>query len=80
MLRIFNKAAHFGIGLWAGWNYYNPASMVGTGLFCVYQYLEQNKIHDGAYGEVKEYAIGYGIGLSARWVHENYTLEWGDKE
>ena len=67
-MKWFNKGAHFLIGVWAGWNYKNPASAVGSGLFVAYQWLEQRYIHDEAYGEVKEYAIGYGVGLSARWI------------
>ena len=71
MIRLFNRAAHFAIGVWAGWNYRNPASAVGSGLFVAYQALEQRAIHDGAFGEIREYAVGYAIGLTARWLREN---------
>ena len=70
MLNALNKLAHFAIGGWCGWNYRNPASAVGCGLFIAYQVVEQNAIHDEAYGEMKEFAIGYGIGLSLRWLRD----------
>ena len=67
-MKALNRIAHFAIGAWCGWNYRNPASAVGAGVFCAYQFVEQQKIHDGAYGEIREFAIGYGLGISVRWV------------
>ena len=72
MIRMLNKAAHFGIGIWVGWNFRNPAAWQGLTAFGVYQVVEtwRKGGEDKAYPEIKEFGIGYGIGLTSRWLRD----------
>ena len=68
MIRILNKLAHFALGAWSGWNFRSPAMPACVGLFIAYQGLEVASKGDSGYGEIREFAIGYGLGLSLRWL------------
>ena len=71
MIRLFNKAAHLGIGVWVGWNYRNPASWQALAVFGGYQVVEAWRKRDKGYPEIKEFGIGYAVGLTVRWLREN---------
>ncbi len=73
MISVLNRAAHFAIGIWVGWNSRAPAAWQGLAVFGVYQIVEtwrKGDKNDKAYPEIKEFGIGFGIGISARWLRD----------
>jgi len=65
--RLINKLAHYGIGLLSGftWFYDWKLSVFLYGLFFAYEYVEEEKIHDEMYHELKEFTIGFVVGVLA---------------
>ena len=63
MSNIFNKSAHFFIGIFVGVRSDKPSAPLVTAAFLSYQAIEVQSKHDKGYPEIKEFGIGLGIGL-----------------
>ena len=83
IVEIFNKAAHFGAGAWAGLGLndqrYRWGVLVLSALFAVYQLHESSVKKDAGYPELRQFMIGmFGILAFKRaqdWI-ENHPDEW----
>jgi hypothetical protein len=64
--RLLSRAIHVILGIIAGLLIlsYPIAALALTALFLIYEYVEETKVLDEMYLEVKEYTAGYLIGLS----------------
>ena len=68
---MFNKLAHYLIGFFCGLFAHKPASRTATIAFVGYQTIEQRSKGDKGYPEVREWAVGFGIGITCRALHRN---------
>ena len=68
MIGLLKRASHFAIGFGCGLNAEKPGALVATLAFLGYQRIEQAAIHDQGYPEVREWAVGFTLGLVARWL------------
>jgi hypothetical protein len=64
--RLISRIVHVALGIIAGLLIlkYPIASLTLTALFLIYEYVEETKVLDEMYLEVKEFTGGYLIGLS----------------
>ena len=67
MKNFFNKAAHFGIGFATGLGAEKPAAPIAAAGFIAYQGIEAYSKGDEGYVEVKEWALGLGLGIACRY-------------
>ena len=72
MLKLFNKGAHVGLGMWSGWAINDPPYRHGgwafLGTFLSYQWLEAWRKQDQGWPETKEFMVGMGASLLLRRV------------
>jgi hypothetical protein len=63
--RLLSVGTHVVLGLYAGVFAYVHVvpSLVIVALFLLYEYVEETKIRDEMYYEVREFVLGYAIGL-----------------
>ena len=64
--RLLSRIVHVVLGIIAGLLIlsYPIAALTFTALFLIYEYVEETKVLDEMYIEVKEFTGGYLIGLS----------------
>lgn len=68
MIGFIKRVSHFLIGFLSGLNAEKPAALTATIAFVSYQAIEQNAIHDKGYPEIREWSVGFALGLVARWL------------
>ena len=70
MIRVFNKAAHVGLGMWSGWTINDPKYRHGGWAFLVsflfYQGIEAWRKQDQGWPETREFMTGMGAALLLR--------------
>ena len=64
--RLISRIVHVLLGVFVGLHIlsYPIAALLLTALFLIYEYVEETKVLDEMYIEVKEFTGGYLIGLS----------------
>jgi hypothetical protein len=63
--QLLSLATHIALGFYAGSMTYIsfPASVVIIVLFLIYEWVEESKVRDEMYYEVREFLTGYSAGL-----------------
>jgi len=63
--RLLSVGSHVALGLYAGIFAYVHVipSLVIVALFLIYEWVEETKIRDEMYYEVREFVLGYVVGL-----------------
>ena len=67
MKNALNRLAHFGIGFATGLGAEKPVAPIAAAGFLGYQAIEAYSKGDEGYVEVKEWAIGLGLGIACRY-------------
>jgi hypothetical protein len=64
-MRLLSVATHIALGFYAGSLTYIsfPASVIIIVLFLIYEWVEESKVKDEMYYEVREFLTGYSAGL-----------------
>lgn len=70
MTNFFNRAVHFGVGVWVGAainddDYRHGGYATGTA-FLAYEIVQAWRKGDDAYGEIREFAVGLAVALATR--------------